>query len=151
MGTHYQGHEAVRRALTTYIKLMRASESVTRRLGPNLRAAGLTISQLGVLEALLHLGPLTQGEVATKILKSSGNVTTVVDNLERRGLVARERHATDRRFVRVDLTPEGRALIADFFPSHAEAITAELAVLTDAEQAELGRLCQKLGTGPKDD
>ena len=46
---------------------------------------GLTESQIGVLEALAHLGPLTQGELCRKILRSGSNVTTVVDNLERDG------------------------------------------------------------------
>ena len=69
------------RALGAYGKLMRAAESVTACLDAGLRRAGLTTSQFAVLETLHHLGPLCQGELAEKILKSSGNLTTVVDNL----------------------------------------------------------------------
>ena len=132
-------------ALRTYTKLMRAAESVTGRVGRVMAAAGLTISQFGVLEALLHKGPLCQRDIAAKILKSSGNITTVIDNLEKRGLVSRRREGEDRRYVAVHLTQEGRELIAATFPRQAAAICAEFAHLSAAEQEQLARLCRKLG------
>jgi MarR family 2-MHQ and catechol resistance regulon transcriptional repressor len=143
--THHEGTEVEVRALDAYIKLLRAVDSVTRRLGPQIEAAGLTMSQFGALEALHHLGPLCQRELGQKLLKSSGNITMVVDNLEKRGLVRRERGREDRRFVTVHLTEDGRRRIRDFFPRHAQAIVEEMSALTPAEQAELGRLCRKLG------
>ena len=84
------------RALNTYTKLMRAAESVTNRVSSSMSAADLTVSQFGVLEALHHKGPLCQRDIAAKILKSSGNITMVIDNLEKRGLVRRERDNQDR-------------------------------------------------------
>ena len=51
------------RALNTYTKLMRAAESITARTHRHLSSKGLTISQFGVLEALYHLGPLSQKEI----------------------------------------------------------------------------------------
>ncbi|NUO15561.1 MAG: MarR family transcriptional regulator, partial [Planctomycetaceae bacterium] len=88
MPTHYQGSESEVRALNVYIKLMRASESVTARLSAFLQSTeGLTVSQFGILEALYHLGPLNQSQIGEKMLKSGGNITTVIDNLEKRGLV----------------------------------------------------------------
>src|ERR1043165_7458492 len=133
------------RALDAYVKLMRASESLVARLSPQMQAAGLTWSQFGVLEALLHLGPLCQKELGEKLLKSSGNITMVVDNLEKRCLVKRVRSVEDRRYVSVHLTEEGERLIRGLFPTHAAAIAAEMSALTDREQEELGRLCRKLG------
>ena len=93
----------------------------------------------------MHLGPMCQRELGVKILKSSGNVTMVVDNLEKRGLVARRRSVEDRRVTEVDLTAKGRALIKGIFPRHAAEITAEMGRLTAAEQKQLGALCRKLG------
>ena len=146
MGIRYKGTKAENRALDAYIKLVRASESVVGRLVQNLRAEDdLTLSQFGVLEALMHLGPMCQRELGVKILKSSGNVTMVVDNLEKRGLVARRRSVEDRRVTEVDLTAKGRALIKGIFPRHAAEITAEMGRLTAAEQKQLGALCRKLG------
>ena len=145
MATRYQGTRDEVRALNTFIKLTRAAESVAARLSGGLTDAGLTESQFGALEALYHLGPLHQRELGAKLLRSSGNVTMVVDNLEKRGLVRRERGVEDRRFVTVHLTDAGRRLIARLFPVHAARITAEMSALTPAEQDELGRLCRKLG------
>jgi len=134
-----------KKALATYTKLMRAAESVTGRIGRNLAAADLTVSQFGVLEALFHKGPLCQRDIATKILKSTGNITMVIDNLERRGLVRRERVAEDRRFLTIHLTEAGEQLIAEVFPRVAAAIVEEITILEEAEQEELGRLCRMLG------
>ena len=75
-------------------------------------AAGLTISQFGVLEALHHKGPLCQRDIAVKILKSTGNITLVIDNLEKQGLVTRERTSEDRRYLTIRLTGQG----ADTYP-----------------------------------
>ena len=139
------GTEKERRALATYVKLRRAEESVTVRLVRNMAAAGLTESQFGVLEALHHLGSLCQRELAGKLLKTSGNITMVIDNLEKRGLVRRERDNADRRFVSIHLTRGGAQTIRHLFPGHTRAVTAHLAALTPKEQDTLGRLCRKLG------
>lgn len=147
MGTHYKGSRAEIRALDVFIKLMRATNSLMAPLERRLEEDGLTGTQFGVLETLFHLGPLCQKEIGRKLLTSGGNVTTVVDNLERRGLVERIRSEEDRRFVTVHLTEAGRELIARLFPVHARRITRALSVLSPAEQEDLARLCKKLGTG----
>jgi MarR family 2-MHQ and catechol resistance regulon transcriptional repressor len=136
------------RALNTYTKLMRAAESVTGRVSRHMSAAGLTISQFGVLEALLHKGPLCQRDIAAKILKSTGNITMVIDNLEKRGLVRRERDSQDRRYLTVYLSDTGRVLVTRVFDGVESSIVTELAVLSDAEQSQLGALCKKLGLQP---
>jgi len=138
-------NETTYRALNTYTKLMRAAESVTGRVNRFVAAADLTISQFGVLEALYHKGPMCQRDIAAKILKSTGNMTLVIDNLEKRGLVRRERDATDRRYLTVNLTDAGMALIAKTFSEVEAAIVAEMAVLELQEQELLGVLCKKLG------
>jgi MarR family 2-MHQ and catechol resistance regulon transcriptional repressor len=132
-------------ALDAYIKLVRASESVTSRVIRHLDDDGLTVSQFGVLEALFHLGPLSQRELAQKILKSGGNVTMVIDNLEKRGQVTRERDEKDRRLYRITLTSSGRKLIKSIFPRHAGKIASQMNVLTKEELKQLGDLCRKLG------
>ena len=92
MRARYEGNEEESRALKTYVKLMRAAGSVTARTHRHLSTTGLTISQFAVLEALYHSGPLSQKEIGQKILRSSGNITMVIDNLEKTGLVKRERN-----------------------------------------------------------
>ena len=108
-------------------------------------AAELTISQFGVLEALHHKGPLCQRDIGVKILKSTGNMTLVIDNLEKHGLVKRERNTEDRRYFTVHLTQAGSELITRVFTDVESAIVAELAILSEGEQELLGSLCKKLG------
>src|SRR5215207_2233781 len=143
--SRYRGDRVERLALSTYLKLTRASETLWNRLAPGLQRHDLTPSQFGVLEALYHLGSMHQRDLGERILRSSGNMTLVIDNLEKRGLVRRERSAEDRRFIRVHLTEDGERLIRRVFPLHADAITRQLAVLTQEEQRALGNLCRKLG------
>lgn len=99
------GSAAETEALGVYVKLLRAGRTVLARVEPRLTAAGLTVTQFGVLEAILHKGPLTQRELMRKVLTSPGNLTDVIDKLEARDLVRRERSLADRRVVMVDLTP----------------------------------------------
>ena len=133
------------RALNTYTKLMRAAESVTTRVHRVLAAPKLTISQFGVLEALYHKGSLCQKDIATKILKSTGNITLVIDNLEKTGLVRRERDCEDRRYVTIHLTETGLKLITTVFTDVEASIVTEMASLSESEQEALGDLCKKLG------
>jgi MarR family 2-MHQ and catechol resistance regulon transcriptional repressor len=146
MPTHYSGTREEVLALNTFIKLTRATESMMARLAQQNTHPGLTTSQFGVLEALYHLGPMCQSELGGKLLKSGGNITLVIDNLEKHGLVRRERGTEDRRFITVSLTDAGRKLIAEVFPGHVQAIIEEMSALSGEEQQELGDLCRKLGT-----
>ncbi|MEO6874859.1 MAG: MarR family transcriptional regulator [Opitutaceae bacterium] len=146
MTTRYKGTKAETEALNVYIKLMRAAESVTTRAHAVL-PKDVTLAQFGALEALLHRGPLSQSDLAKKLLKSGGNITLIVDNLEKAGHVVRERSQADRRFVTVSLTESGRDYITDLFPKVAASITRELGALSSAEQFTLGWLCKKVGTG----
>ena len=145
MGTHFDGTAGEIRALDAFIKLMRAANSVRAHLEPHLRSLGMTEKQLGVLEALMHLGPMRQHELGTKLLASRANITLIVDELSRRGLVRRERQADDRRCIRVHLTAEGRRRIRAVFPEHVALIVSTLSSLNAQEQKQLGRLCRKLG------
>lgn len=147
MGTQYTGTQQETTALNAYIKLVRAAESVAARVESRLSEIGLTVSQFGVLEALYHLGPLYQKDLAAKILKSTGNITMVVRNLQKRGLVERVRDANDRRHALVRITGPGRRLLRSFFPGHVKRIVHEMGFLSRAEQELLGQLCKKVGLG----
>ena len=131
--------------LSSYIKLVRAADSVVARSHRHLAQVNLSFSQFAVIEALYHLGSLCQKDLAAKILKSPRNITMVVDNLEKAKLVKRERSTGDRRVTNVRLTEEGTRLFEEIFPRHIETLKQEMEVLTTGELEELGRLCRKLG------
>ena len=147
MPSHYKGQRNTVRALNAYINLARAADSLFGRMGAQLELSGLTLGQFGVLETLLHLGPMYQHTLGQKLLRSRGNITLVVDNLEKHGWVHRERQEDDRRKLMVHLTPRGRKLIESVFPGHAKAIEKEMSVLSPQEQESLRGFCRKLGQG----
>ena len=132
-------------ALDTYIKMMRSTNSVADSVNESWQEVGLTVSQFGVLEALYHIGPLCQRDIAKKILKTTGNITMVIDNLSRRGLVERKKDQKDRRYYSVHLTPKGKKLIARIFPDHVKEIARSMSILSSSEQKKLGEICKKLG------
>jgi MarR family 2-MHQ and catechol resistance regulon transcriptional repressor len=145
MGTHHKGPDREVRALNAYIALMRATQSTTARVHAHLAEENLTLAQFAALEALYHLGPMVQRELARKLLCSAGNLTVVLGNLEKRDLVRRDRRSNDRRCTTARITPRGTRLVRKVFPRHVEALVRDMAVLTPAEQEELRRLCRKLG------
>ena len=145
MGTHYNGTNDEIRAIDAYIKLQRSADTTVARATRHLASAGLTSSQYGVLDILFHHRPLPLGQIAEKILKSEGNMTTVVDNLERRGWVKRERNERDRRVVTLLLSEAGRQVIEEVLPQHIQAIVEEMSILTQEELETLSRLCRKVG------
>lgn len=150
MPTHFEGCEGIVRALNAYINLVRASDSVLSKIATHLESEGVTMGQFAVLEALLHLGPMCQHTLAEKLLRSGGNMTLVVDNLQKREWVKRERQEKDRRAVEIHLTPKGRRLITRIFPEHAKVIARVMSELTPAEQEDLRRIARKLGRGAEE-
>ena len=142
---HYTGNRKTALALDAFVKLTRASNSVSAATNASIADAGLTTSQFAVLEVLYHAGPLCLTEIANKILTTGGNLTLVVKNLEKRGLVQRKQSADDRRFFSLHLTSRGKNLIAEVFPKQAAQIARVIGRLSEEEQLELARICKKLG------
>jgi MarR family 2-MHQ and catechol resistance regulon transcriptional repressor len=130
-------------ALNTFIKLVRATNTVCGQVH-NHFLDELTVSQFAILEALYHLGPMAQKELAGKILKSPGNITTIINNLEKSQLVTRKVKSEDKRYYTIELTDKGRSTIARIFPTHADIILNRMSILTETEQQTLGRLLKKL-------
>ena len=138
------------RALGLWVKLARAFATVNRLVVEDLRRHELTLPQFGVIECLGHLGPMSLGDLSRKHLTSCGNMTVVVDNLQREGLVERRQAAGDRRSTYVHLTPRGKRAFARVFSPHARFVRDVASVLTPREQEELSTLLKKLGLSLKE-
>ncbi len=151
MPTHFNGSESQKKSLDLYIKLLRAADSVSNRATQSLAESGITLPQFGVLEVLLHLGPLRPSDIAEKHLKSRNNITVVVDNLERQGLVKRHSCPKDRRAVWITLTEDGRSRIEALFPNHVEMMDLQMQILTVDERLELERLLRIVGRQQRPD
>ncbi len=112
-------------------------------------ASGLTISQFGVLEMLYHLGPLKICQIIEKSLFTSGNMTVVVNNLEKMGMVARRKDPKDKRSWYIAITQSGTTLIEQAFPEHLANISAALANINDQEKKQLIAILKKLKQDPE--
>lgn len=131
-------------ALALVTAMTRSHSALSKDLERMLASHKLTAPQFGVLEMLGRRGPLALNEIGKELLVSGGNITCVVDNLEKAGLVARARDTQDRRVIQAALTPEGAARLADILPVYAERALALTAGLTDVEQGILVQLLRKL-------
>ncbi len=141
--------ESQETALRLWIALARCYSTYSRAVALKIQEYGLTTPQFGILEALHHLGPLSLGDLADKLLVTGGNVTYVMDRLEDLGLVYRDRSKDDRRVIQAKLTPEGHRLIAEVFPGHVEYVERLSGELDPDEQEMLRSLLKKLGLGLK--
>ena len=137
-------------SVAAYVRLVRTAETLHAEVSRGLQAEGLTASQFSTMKALMLQGPLAQRDIAKYLLKTGGNVTVVVDNLERVGLVTRIRDTEDRRVIYVKLTAEGEATFHRVYPAHKERIHAAVAALSELDCERLLALLDKL-PAPADD
>ncbi|HTX18863.1 MAG TPA: MarR family transcriptional regulator [Bacteroidota bacterium] len=132
-------------ALSMWVKLARASATFGKLTSTDILRYGLTPPQFSVIETLGHLGPMRMGGFCSKLLTSGGNITVVIDNLEKDNLVERVPSPEDRRAIMIRLTPKGEKLFGEIFVRHAKYVTKIASVLTEEEQVQLSVLLKKLG------
>lgn len=113
-------------------RIIRATDLHSRKLN---RVAGLTASQLLILQLLRQNEELTAGEVARQVSLSQATVTTIIDRLEQRGLVVRERSMQDRRKVFVCLTQAGEKILTDAPKPLQESFIQQFQDLHDWEKS----------------
>jgi DNA-binding MarR family transcriptional regulator len=130
--------------LKALIALSRCSQSVHKREYRTIKEGGLTVSQFAVLEVLYHKGDLRISEIIDKILSTGGNMTVVIDNLVKDGLVSRCSDPADKRVNLIRITEKGKDLIQGIFPNHKENINEIFSVLTEDEKRNLINTLKKL-------
>ncbi len=137
-------------ALSLWVKLARASDTMAMLTARDIDRYGITVSQFGIIESLGHLGPMKIGEMCSKKLMTGGNMTVVVDNLEKLGLIERVKDPEDRRASIIRLTAKGEEKFAEMFPAHAAFVEENIcSSLNDTEIGQLSELLKKLGCSLK--
>lgn len=126
------------------ILLSRVFKNIHKGTNELLRSYDLTISQFAVLEALLNKGPLTVSEIIESILTTSGNMTVVIKNLEKKNLVKRNVNKKDKRSYLVSLTEEGRELIEEVFPKHMAILNENLDSIDVNEKEKVIEILEKI-------
>ena len=133
--------------LKTSVVLSRCFQSVQKRDMKTIKQGGLTIAQFAVLEILYNKGDLRICEIIEGTLSSGGNMTVVIDNLEKNGFIGRYSDFHDGRVSLIRLEEKGKALMRSIFPNHVENISEIFNALTRQEKCELIHLLKKLGSG----
>ena len=134
-------------AVHLWLVLWKAARALENYARTDIERLGLCQSDFGVLEALLHKGPLTITALGAKVLLTSGSITTAVDRLEAKHLVERHDDPDDRRARIVRLTRHGESLIRKLFAQHEQSIEHAVKGLAARERETLTNLLKKLGRG----
>ncbi|WP_442954799.1 MarR family winged helix-turn-helix transcriptional regulator [Paenibacillus sp. SYP-B4298] len=132
-------------ALSLFIALSRASQWVNAHVDRDIKSMGLNRTEFGVLELLYHKGEQPIQQIGEKVLMSSGNITYVVDKLEKKELARRRACTVDRRLTYAEITEKGKQFIEEVFPGHVDIIQRAVSGLTEQEQQQAAKLLKKLG------
>jgi MarR family 2-MHQ and catechol resistance regulon transcriptional repressor len=135
----------VEESADVWLVIRKASYWVHEHARDSVAATGLGVTDFAVLKALLFTGPLPINVIGSKVLLTSGSITSAVDRLEAQGLVAREGDRKDRRSSLVRLTEVGRKRIRPASARHANRMAELVSVLSPSEQRTLVRLMKKIG------
>jgi MarR family transcriptional regulator, 2-MHQ and catechol-resistance regulon repressor len=106
---------------------------------------GLCLADFMVLEVVLHKGPLTMSAIGEKVLLANASMTSAIDRLEKKALAVRKNSSEDRRVRLVELTPEGKKLIAEIYRCHERELEALMSEFSPGERTGLHRGLKKLG------
>jgi len=125
--------------------MMKAMRALTRYAAADIEATGLGLSDFGVLELLLHKGPLPVNTIGPIVDLTPGSISTAVDRLVTKGLVNRVESSEDRRVRIVALTPHGKDLIVSAFRKHSGQMKRVFSELTPKELRDLEVKLKKVG------
>ena len=133
-----------RYSTSLWIRFLRFNLVSNKRLQDDLERLDLTPPQFYVLATIGYAGGLPFSEIGEKMMVTVSNLTGIVDRLEEKGLVTRERDARDRRVVRVRLTDKGSKVYKSTIPLFEKSIAQVFSPLDKSQQKELAYLLRKL-------
>ena len=128
-----------------WLVMMMAMRALTRYAAAGIEETGLGLSDFGVLEVLLHKGPLPVNTIGPVVDLTPGSISIAVDRLFAKGLVSRVESADDRRVRIVALTPRGKDLIAGAFRKHSGQMKRVFSELSPEELHGLEGALKKVG------
>lgn len=131
--------------LKLFVVLNKCTLSVGKKSEKNIRLTGLTVPQFAVLEMLYHKGDLKVGDIIEKSLSSIGNISLIIDNLQKLGFAEKRKCKNDGRVTYVALSEKGRELIEGMWPSHVDDMNNIMSKLSVEEKNILVSLLKKLG------
>src|ERR1700675_1832962 len=128
-----------------WLVMMKGMRALTRYAAAGIEETGLGLSDFGVLEVLLHKGPLPVNTIGPIVDLTPGSISIAVDRLFAKGLVSRVESSEDRRVRIVALTPRGKALIDSAFRKHSGQMKRVFSELSPEELRGLETMLKKVG------
>jgi MarR family transcriptional regulator, 2-MHQ and catechol-resistance regulon repressor len=128
-----------------WLVMMKAMRALTRYATAGIEDTGLGLSDFGVLEILLHKGPLPVNTIGPIVDLTPGSISVAVDRLVAKSLVSRVESTEDRRVRIVALTPCGKDLIVSVFRKHSGQMKRVFSELSPAELRGLEVTLKKVG------
>ncbi len=128
-----------------WLVMMKAMRALTRYAAAGIDETRLGLSDFGVLEALLHKGPLPVNMIGPIVDLTPGSISIAVDRLFAKGLVTRVESTEDRRIRIIALTPLGKDLIVPAFKRHSGQMKKVFSELTPEELRGLEVALKKVG------
>jgi MarR family 2-MHQ and catechol resistance regulon transcriptional repressor len=128
-----------------WLVMMKAMRALTRYAAAGIAETGLGLSDFGVLEILLHKGPMPVNTIGPIVDLTAGSISIAVDRLVAKGLVSRVESAEDRRVRIVALTPPGKDLIVSAFRKHSGQMRKVFSELSPGELRGLEVALKKVG------
>ncbi|MGT2933576.1 MarR family winged helix-turn-helix transcriptional regulator [Streptococcus catagoni] len=130
-------------AVKSMVVMRKAFRTIDTKVSESFRTYELTNTQFAVLDVLKAKGTMKIGELINSMLATSGNMTVVIKNMEKKGWIKRHTCPNDKRAFLVTLTDQGQAIIDKALPDHIARVEEAFSVLTEEEQEELIRLLKK--------
>lgn len=135
-------------SLNTFVGLNRTLDHLMKIVKTDVQRYGLNVTEFAVMELLYNKGDQPIQRIGNRVLIASSSITYVVDKLEEKGCVVRQRNENDKRVTNASLTDKGRSMMDEIFPDHASTLESTFSVLTDEEITVLQTALKKLSAQP---
>jgi DNA-binding MarR family transcriptional regulator len=127
------------------IAMSRTTKKIHNRSASIFTAGGITTAQFSVLDVLYHKGSQSIRQITQLVLSTGGNMTVVINNMEKHGWISRCVHPDDKRCTVISISEEGKHIFEAIFPEHLKDLGICFSMLTNEEKTTLITLLKKVG------
>lgn len=140
--------DRTKESLNSFVGLNRTVDHLMKIVKKDVQRHGLNVTEFAVMELLYNKGDQPIQRIGNRVLIASSSITYVVDKLEEKGCVRRQRDEHDKRVTNASLTEKGYAMMDEIFPDHASTLESTFSVLTNDELTVLQQALKKLSAQP---
>lgn len=136
-----------KKPINVFFELIHTTKAVIRTVWGAGGIEGLTAPHFAILLHLNHRGPLSPSELSDILLVTQGNITGLIQRMQKQGLVERRRSSSDRRVLKIGITHAGTEKLDVIRPTWEKMVKQAFQPLNQGEQETLQKLLGKLREG----